>query len=436
MAKKSSEKKVKKKVKKKDLILQPPRGMHDILPVDQPLWEKVRKAAKDASSFYQFMRIDTPIAERVEIFEKSIGIGTDIVEKEMFVFRSGSDKLALRPENTAGIVRSYIQHGLSHLSQPVKLYSDGPFFRKERPQSGRYRQFHQVEFDIIGGISDPIYDAQIILVCHRFLEGLKIKNVTVQINSIGCKQCRTNYIKKLKSYYKDKKRKICVDCKKRLTANPLRVLDCKNDSCQETKKGAPNILDSLCALCKKHFKEVLEFIEEASVPYMLNPHLVRGLDYYSQTVFEFTVEDYEVALGAGGRYDNLVALMGGADTPAVGAAMGVERVVEVIKNRSIRLTQKPKARVFLIHIGTTAKHKSLALIEDFRKANIDVIEALGKESLGAQLKAADKAKSPLALILGQKEVYEGTIIVRDMETGAQETMPLEKLVDAIKKRIK
>jgi histidyl-tRNA synthetase len=435
--KKSVAKKMARPKKKKDLILQPPKGMHDILPADQPLWDRVRKVTKDVSRFYRFSRIDTPIVERAEIFEVSVGASTDLIEKQMYTFGPSNNRLALRPENTASIARAYVQHGLDRqMGRPVKLYYQGPFFRHERPQSGRYRQFHQVGFEIISRENDPVYDTQVITASFRIIEGLKIKDCVVRINSIGCGQCRPNFIKKLRSYYKGKNRKICVDCRKRIKSNPLRVFDCKEEKCKEFAKSGPNVLDSLCGSCKKHFQGVLELLEDVSVPYALTPHLVRGLDYYTNTVFEIFTEGFDSALAAGGRYNGLITLMGGKeDTPAVGAALGVERLIEVVKAREIKITKRSKPRVFLIHIGATAKHKSMTLIEDFRKANIDVVESLGKESLNAQLKAADKEKSPIALILGQKEAYEESIIIRDMKTGAQETIPLEKAVDIIKKRI-
>lgn len=417
------------------LVLRPPKGMHDILPTSQPIWDKIRKITKDIADFYRFLRIDTPIVERSDIFEISVGEATDIVEKQMYTFRSGNDRLTLRPENTASIVRAHIQHGLGYqLGYPVKLYYQGPFFRHERSQSGRYRQFHQIGFEILSFENDPVYDAQIIIAGYRILEGLKIKDCIININSIGCKECRPGFIRKLKTYYKDKHRKMCSDCRRRWSSNPLRVFDCKEEKCIVLKKSAPNIIDNLCTDCKKHFQGVLELLEDVAIPYVLAPYLVRGLDYYTKTVFEITTEGFDFSLGGGGRYDDLVKLMGGKETPAVGVALGVERIIEVIMKREIRLTQRPRPRVFLIHIGMAAKHKSLALVEKFRKANIDIIESLGKESLNTQIKAADKAGSPLALILGQKETYEDTIIVRDMKSGAQETVPLAKVISVIKKK--
>jgi len=422
---------------RKEPRLRAVKGMHDILPLDQPIWDKIRKVTREVAGFYHFQRIDTPVVEQAEVFEIAAGATSEVVEKQMYIFRSGRDRLALRPEATAGIARAYIQHGLGHqMGHPVKLYFEGELFRHEQPQAGRYRAFHQVDFEIISTENDPVYDAQVITVSYRIVEDLKIKNSVVQINSVGCRQCRPLYIRKLKSYYKDKTRKLCGDCRRRLVTNPLRVLDCKNETCRALRKDVPNILDSICLVCKKHFQCMLELVEEVGVPYVLNPHLVRGLDYYTKTVFEIFTDGYESAIAAGGRYDGLIGLLGGRETPAVGAALGLERLIEVIKAREIRLASRSRPTVFLIHIGATAKQKGLGLIEDFRKESIDVVESLGKDSLNAQLKAADKAQSLIALILGQKEAYEDTIILRDMKTGAQETVPINKVISVIKKRIK
>ncbi|HZX00895.1 MAG TPA: histidine--tRNA ligase [Candidatus Paceibacterota bacterium] len=412
---------------------QSPKGMHDILPADWPLWDKVYKAAKDVADFYNFSRIETPMLESVDLFVRGVGEVTDIVEKEMFVLKTkGGDKLALRPEFTSPVVRSYIENGLHRLPQPLKLYYWGPVFRHEKPQAGRYRQFNQLGFEILGGEGDPIYDSQAIILAYRFLEELKAKNLMVQVNSIGCRVCRPNYKKKLIEYYK--KQDICKECEGRLEKNPLRLLDCKSDVCQPVKLGAPSILDSLCAACKKHFKEALEYLDEVSIPYTLNPYLVRGLDYYNRTVFEIFREGSDLAIASGGRYDYLSEMLGGRPTPATGVAAGLERVVEMLKADLKDQNHKVKSKVFLVHVGEMTKKRALLLVEEFRKANMPVMEALGKDSLSAQLERAAKMNSPFALILGQKEAYEGSIILRDMTTGVQESIPLNKIIEEVKRR--
>ncbi|MBI2035306.1 MAG: histidine--tRNA ligase [Candidatus Liptonbacteria bacterium] len=423
--------------KQKKFQFQSPKGMHDILPADQPWWDKIRKVSRDTAEFYNFLRIDTPMMEDQDLFTIAVGTDTDIIEKEMFYVKSrGKDRYALRPECTAAIARSYIQHGLSHLSQPVKLYYFGPMFRHEQPQAGRFRQFYQAGFEILGGGLDAIYDAQAILASYRMLEGLKIKGLLMQVNSIGCRICRPHYKKKLSDYYKKHEKDVCADCKRRLKTNPLRMLDCKNTACLPFKEKSPSLLDSICVGCSAHLKLVLEYLDELALPYVLNPHLVRGLDYYSKTVFEIFADGNNQALASGGRYDYLIEMLGGRPTSGVGSAIGIERVVEAMKARGIAAPKTGKASVFLVYIGDLAKKKTLALIEDFRKAGIDVQESFGKDLIKRQMQLADKAEANLALILGQKEVYEESAIIRDLKSGAQETVPLKRVIEEVKKRLK
>ena len=427
----------KKKIK---LLFQSPKGMHDILPGEQFWWEKIRKAANKVADFYNFLRIDTPIVEAADIFERS-GKGTDIAEKQMYSLKmKGGDQLVLRPEGTAPIMRAYLQHGLSKFKDPLKLFYFGQMFRYEQPQQGRFRQHNQVGFEIIGSTNEPIYDAQVILALFRLIEELKIKNLTIQINSIGCRVCRPAYVKKLQSYYGSQKDKLCRDCQRRLKTRPLRLLDCKQEKCAGMKDSAPIIVDRICNICKKHLKDVLEYLDEISLPYTLNPYLVRGLDYYNRTVFEIFSESSAIALGSGGRYDYLSEMLGGKKTFAVGGSVGVERLVETMKSQGIlggqRPGQKSDAKVFLVHIGEEAKKKNLVLLESLREAGIKTMEMFGRESLGSQMKAADKEGVALALIMGQKEVFEESVIIRDMGSGAQEIIPLKKVAEEVKKRLK
>jgi histidyl-tRNA synthetase len=433
-------KNLKNKNKESPKLFRAQRGMHDVLPADQPYWERVESAVKDLARFYNFGRIEPPVLESAELFQKTIGEETDIVGKEMYVLRtSGGDNLALRPEYTASNMRAYLEHGLSRVGQPQRLYNFGPVFRHDRPQKGRFRQFTQIGFEIIGGVADPIYDAQIIHMTGELLEELKIKNTVLKVNSIGCKICKPLYKKQLQGFYKDYEKEICVDCQRRLKTNPLRLLDCKNETCEKLKAKAPNFLDKICVTCSNHFKGVLEYLDELQIPYTLDNSLVRGLDYYNRTVFEIYAEGSGAEFGSlagGGRYDYLAEFLGGHLTPAVGVALGVERLIAVMKEREIKVLEKQVKRVFVVHAGEAAKKKALVLIKILRGANIAVAEALGRESLKAQLKSAGKEGAPLALILGQKEIYESTVIVRDMRTGLQESVPLDKIVEEIKKRWK
>lgn len=415
------------------------KGMHDVLPSDEAYWDKIASTAKAIAGEYGFSRIEPPILEFAELYNKTSGEESDVVQKEMYTLKTkGGDFLALRPEYTPGICRAYMQNGLSRLGQPQKLFAMGPIFRHERPQLGRTRQFTQIDFETLGGVNDPIYDAEIIAMFSDVLNEIKIKNPTVKINSIGCRVCRPVYKKQLTAYYKSHEKELCEDCVRRLPNNPLRLLDCKEPECVKLKERAPNFLDKLCSMCSTHFKAVLEYLDEVKIAYELDHHLVRGLDYYSRTVFEFYAEGGEAqigALAAGGRYDYLMETIGGHLTPAVGGAAGVERLIAALRAKEISFANKNRSRVFLAHAGELAKKKSFALLKMLRNKGIVVAESLAKESLGAQLKVADKEGIGIALILGQKEIYEETVIIRDLASGAQEAVSVEKLPDEIKRRL-
>jgi len=416
------------------------RGMKDILAKDWLYYDYILSNAKKIFEFYNFQRIETPILEKAGLFIKGVGEKTDIIDKEMYILRSKENKelLTLRPEGTASVVRAYIEKGMSNLPQPVKLYYFGPFFRHEKPQAGRYRQFYQLGAEIIGEGS-PAADVEMIIASKVFLErlGFKQKDICLSLNSIGCSECRHVYIKELKKYYRQYIKQICSDCRRRIKENPLRVLDCKNEKCLSIKNGAPTSLDYLCSECHNHFKDILELLDYLGISYTLDKTLVRGLDYYTRTVFEFSLssEVKNIALAGGGRYDKLVESLGGSHRPAVGVAFGVERLMnELIKKGKELVVSKPK--VFLVQIGDAAKRQSFKLFEQFRKENIFIGESLGKESLRAQLTAANKLNVDYVLILGQEEVLNGMIILKDMDSSLQELIPLEKITNEVKKRLK
>jgi len=430
----------------KRVKFQTPVGMHDVLPRDHVYFQKVYDIVDEVARFYNFGKIDTPIVEDMELYEKGTGVTTDIVEKQMFVLRTkGGDSLALRPEFTPGTARAYIQHGMHALPQPVKLYSYGPLFRYEHPQAGRFRQFHQYNFEVLGEQASAM-DAQIIQIFYAILSELKFSHLIIEVNSIGDSQCRPYYKKLLVSFLRSRQNSLCADCRRRIRENPLRVLDCKEEKCQRVQSQAPQIIDHLCDECKNHFKSLLEFLDEADLPYHLDPYLVRGLDYYTKTVFEIfsekditpKEEDASMARNAlvgGGRYDALMRLLGGKDIPGVGAAAGVERIVALLKEKGETKTEST-ARIFLAQLGDLAKRKSLKLMEEFRKAKIDIAESLGRDSLRTQLARADKLKAQYTLILGQREVLDGTIVIRRMATGEQKIVKLDKVVDEMRKRLK
>jgi len=416
------------------------RGFKDILPVDQVYWQFIRKTVENFANGYGFSRIDLPFLEEAGLFIRSIGKQTDIVEKEMFTFTDqGQGTVVLRPEATASVARAYISHGMVNLSQPVKLYYFGPMFRRERPQSGRQRQFHQFGFEIVGD-SNPVIDAQIIAITNNFFHQIGLDQISIQVNSIGCSECRKTYIQELVTYYRSKRKLLCEDCKKRLTKNPLRLLDCKTPSCQFIKAEAPQIVDWLDDECKAHFMKVVEYLDELNISYKLNSHLVRGLDYYTRTVFEIWPGEEDKGaqsvLGGGGRYDDLVELLGDRETPAMGVAVGVERTILQLKQKEIAIPLEVTPEVFLAQIGDQAKIKSLILFEQLRQENIRIVENFAKDSLKSQLELANKLKVKYALILGQKEVMDGTILIRDMESGVQEIIDFTKTIQELKKKLK
>ncbi len=419
---------------------QSPTGMHDILPEDQKYFQRIYNVIENIAGFYDFKKIDTPILENAELFSRGIGLSTDIVGKQMFSLRTkGGDELALRPEGTAPIIRAYIEQGMFALPQPVKLWYFGPFFRYEHPQQGRFRQFWQFGFETLGE-KGAVIDVQTIQIFYNILRELRLKNLTIELNTIGDSQCRPYYKKLLTSFFKSREASLCSDCRRRLRENPIRILDCKEEKCHQIISQAPQIIDHLCEECHAHFKEVLEFFDEIELPYTLNPYLVRGLDYYTKTGVESFEEGQEGktlgALAGGGRYDALGKLLRGKDVPATGGAAGMERIIAAMRAKNMKFQEATPAKVFLAQLGTLAKRKSLKLLEDFRKQRIQVAESFGRDSLKVQLSRANKIGAKYTLILGQKEALEGQILIRDMASGKQETVKLDKAVREIEKRLK
>ncbi|MBI4262052.1 histidine--tRNA ligase [Candidatus Uhrbacteria bacterium] len=414
------------------------RGMKDILPQEERLWTWITGRARALAHAYGFQLIELPILEATSLFVRAVGKDTDIVEKEMFSFEDqGGDRLSLRPEPTAGMVRSYIEHGMVNQPQPVQLYTIGPMFRHERPQAGRLRQFYQFDCEVFGDAS-PVIDAQLIILAHHFYKELGLETI-VHMNSVGCPTCRPTYTEELARYYKTHRKSLCEDCQRRLLKNPLRLLDCKAEACQPIKTGAPQILDRLCDLCKNHFMKVLEYLDDAAIPYSLQPALVRGLDYYTKTVFEFFSPMPDgtqgFALGGGGRYDGLVEYFSQRQCPAAGFGIGLERIMAALRQRTIDAPASERPHVFLAQLGDAAKRRALLLFEECRKANLLVLAQFSKDNLKAQLEIARRNHVRYTLILGQKEVMEGTIILRDMDGGAQEVVNAERIVAVLQKKI-
>ncbi len=399
---------------------QAPRGFHDILGSDLRKFRRITSYVRELLKKYNYEEIITPIVEYAELFERSIGEATDIVQKEMFVFtdRKGR-RLALRPEGTAGVVRAYIEKKLYAFRSYHKLFYEGPMFRYERPQAGRYRQFHQIGVEVFG-IGEPHADAEIFLLVRDILDGLGIKAV-IEMNSLGCRICRPAYREALVEYLTGVAGHLCDVCVERKERNPLRVLDCKVKTCQEAVKEAPKMLDFLCENCREHYNKLKSYLKELGVNYCENPNLVRGLDYYTRTVFEAVSEELGVAIIAGGRYDYLVEEFGGPPTPALGFAIGVERLM--------LLVNEPKRNYelyFVIPFGEVHSY-ALKVAETLRKQGKIVELSYRRGNLRKQLEFANKIKADYAVIIGEDERKEGMVSLKDMRTGKQRKVKLEEL---------
>lgn len=413
------------------------KGMRDIVDEQYYYFQGFFEKAQEVAIYYGFKPIETPMVEQEGVFTSSIGEGTDIVDKEMYTLKTkGGDHLALRPEHTAGLMRSYIENGMQSLPQPLMFYTYGPSFRHDNPQKGRYRQFHQFDMDALGS-EKSILDALVIRATWTILEEAGAKNLSVDINSIGDKECRNAYIKELVSYYKKNINSLPAVDRERLKTNPLRILDSKEEKTIELNQNAPDTLSSLCPACKKHFKEVLEYLEKMEIPYNINKCLVRGLSYYTRTVVEIMIDDEEtgkrITIAGGGRYDYLGKQLGSKkDIPAVGIAIGVDRVIEApwFNKLSPRIIKKPK--IYFIQLGFDAKLKSLNVIEILRKGKVPIAQSISKDNLSTQLAVAEKQGVRYAIIFGQKEAMENSVIVRDMSNRCQETVKIPNLLDYIK----
>jgi len=426
-----------KKRQKEHFILQTLRGMRDIFGLEAEEWLRVRNTISEVAKMFDFGYLETPLLENTNLYFRSGSEeGISVVHKEMYSFETkGGDNVSLRPEITPSIVRAYLEDGMQSWRHPIKLWTMGSIFRYERPQEGRYRESHQVDFEMIG-VDSPIAEAQLIQVAFYILKRLGLANVTVEVNSLGCRDCQREFQKQLKRYFARVKPKLCQDCVNRSKKNPLRVFDCKNEGCQEQLKDAPLIVDNLCKACNKHFKEVLEYLDSLKIPYRLNVRLVRGLDYYTHTVFEFWREGDEVrrqnALGGGGRYDHLVEEFGGKFTPAVGLAFGLDRLVAELLKKKKRKTERPLA--FLAQLGNKSRHQALNLFEKLWEAGFSVKESFSKTSLHTQLRIAKQEKARWVLVLGYKEAIEENVILRDQMTGIQQVIPQNELIDFLKKQ--
>lgn len=400
--------------------------MNDILPEEIGVWHFLEDCVREVFHPFGFREIRVPALEKTELFCRSIGEETDIVAKEMYTFLDKSDKsLTLRPEGTASVIRSFIQHKLHNLQQVSKLYYVGPMFRYERPQKGRYRQFHQIGAEVIGE-DNPLIDAQLLVMLDHFFTRIGIEDAQLQINSLGCPDCRPVYRRTLVDYLTQKLDILCNDCCRRYLTNPLRILDCKVEQCKDACLEAPSVLDYLCGYCNDHFKEVQRHLKNLAVPFAINPRMVRGLDYYTKTTFEMITGSLgsQNALAAGGRYDGLVESLGGPSLPGIGFAIGIERLVLMKGKDSIPVQGLD---IFLVALGKQPVEKSFALLSDLQKNNIKAEMDFSGKSLKAQLRRANKQNARYVLILGEDELGLNQALLKNMNLGTQETVSLENL---------
>ena len=408
--------------------------MNDILPVETPVWQKIEAAAHEVFQRFGYSEIRTPLLEKTELFSRSIGGSTDIVSKEMYTFTDKGDRsVTLRPEETAPVVRAAIENNLISADKLTKLYYIGPMFRYERPQAGRLRQFHQAGVEAIGSNS-PVLDAEVILLGVKLFEELGIKGLEVDMNSVGCPTCRPAYIKKLKSFLKEHLCTLCDDCKTRYDANPLRVLDCKNENCSDATSKAPSLFESLCPECRKHFNSVTDFLAGMNIKTRLNHRLVRGLDYYTGTTFEVVSRQLgsQNALCGGGRYDGLVEELGGPKLPAVGFAIGLERLVMLMNEQKLADKGTGNKFVYVAALGEKAQKEAFSMLNIIRRAGIRADMDYTGKSLKSCLKAASSLNADYVIIIGDEEVVKNAAMVKNMKNGEQKEIAFERIMEEIK----
>jgi len=412
------------------------KGINDILPDVVGKWQLVESAARRIFSNFGFQEIRLPILEKTELFARSIGESTDIVEKEMYTFPDRNGQLlTLRPEATASVVRAFIQHRLHLQPNMRKFYTFGPMFRHERPQKGRYRQFHQINVEVFE-MDDPMIDAEVIYMLLVFLQELNIPDITLHLNSMGCPDCRQPFRQALADYLEGVSGKLCADCQRRRLTNPLRIFDCKVESCRQLLEEAPVLLDHLCDDCLANFSRVRKHLDSLAVSYTIDPHMVRGLDYYVRTTFEAITPHLgaQNAVGGGGRYDGLMKMLGGPDLPGTGFAIGMERLILLLDEKAE--TEKEPRRLFVACLGHEAQKRGFQIVQELRLGNLSVEMDYESRSLKAQMRRADKLGATHVLILGDDELAKGVAVLRDMGAGTQEEITLEGIVEQLLERLK
>jgi len=399
------------------------RGFRDIAGEELGRFKRIETIARKYLNLLSFTEIELPILEKTELFVRSIGDTTDIVEKEMFTFTDiGGDSLTMRPEATAGMVRAYLQSGLYVKERVSKLFTMGPMFRHEKPQKGRFREFHQIDVEVFG-VDDPLIDAELLWMIYLLLKELHVSNYEIEVNSVGCPECRESFRKVLVDYFETRKDMLCEDCMRRLGRNPLRIFDCKNEQCIDISQESPLLFEYLCEGCRSHFDEFQKYIDSFGFDVKINKRLVRGLDYYTKTVFEVTSHDLgaQKAFMAGGRYDNLVEEMGGPKTPGTGFAIGVERLALITMDESVA----PSPTYFFAYLGEKAKSYLVPLLKAFAEADLSLSYSYDGRSLKSQMRYADNLNADFVFILGDDEIDKGMVVLRDMKTKVQYELLLD-----------
>ena len=420
------------------MLTQAPRGTRDVLPADSYRWHYIESRMREAAALAGYREVRTPVFEHTELFLRGVGDTTDIVQKEMYTFEDkGKRSVTLKPEGTAGAVRCFLEHNLYAEPLPCKMYYlNAPIFRYENPQSGRLREHHQFGMECFGA-KEATADAELILTAYHLLQDLGIRNLSVEINSIGCPNCRPVYHTRLKDFLSGKMDKLCATCRERFDRNPLRVLDCKEKQCQEQTKDAPSMLDLLCDECRDHFDQLKACLDGAGIPYRVNSRIVRGLDYYTKTVFELVTEtpDGKLTVCGGGRYDNLVEQIGEQSIPAVGFGMGLERVLMLLESVKIEIPKPEWYQIFVTYMGENRPY-AFALVQKLRQAGIRAdLDHCGR-SLKAQFKYANKTGAPLTAVIGDEEAAAGNVKIKRMADGEEKTVSLEEACEAVKALIK
>ena len=415
------------------MLINGPRGTKDILPDTVAQWTHVEKVIRELCARYGYHEIRTPIFEHTELFLRGIGETTDVVEKEMYTFTDrGERSLTLRPENTASVVRSYLQNKLYAADALVKLFYIGSMFRYDRPQAGRYREFHQFGVEALGEAS-PAVDAEIIVLAVEFLRALGLQELKLHLNSVGCPKCRPVYRERLQEFFRPHLEELCTDCRSRFERNPLRLLDCKNEHCHALAEDAPRITDCLCDECRTHFAEVQSYLTAAGIPFELDANLVRGLDYYTKTAFEvkYTPLGAQSAVAGGGRYDGLVEEVGGPPTPGIGFAVGLERVLLALEKQELLPEELEAVDVFVVALGEAAQIPAFKLLHELRAAKLSAAMDFAGRSMKAQMKQENKKNARFVAILGEDEVKEASALLKDMKTSEQKKLALKDFVPAL-----